>query len=238
VSYPWWEVPVHPFVLLAANLPWSLCVLPTFAPSFYRLWDARGRRLVQALHCWVWPNLAFWSLVSEHAPRYSFPLFPGIAGLAALVWVAWLDGRLRWPVPRPGPRPVLVGLLATWLVAKVVFAAVVPYQRNANRQPRARGHLLASLVPADETLFVFEQRNKNEGILFHYGRRVLRLPGPDDLPATGAHYCLLEPQEYQRWSHARAAELVSLLPDEHGSWAALVRVAEVRRVRDTSTRGY
>jgi len=78
--YPWAEVLAHPFLVLAANLPWSAFALLTLWPGFARLWDERGRRLLQALHCWTWPNLLFWSIIPEHAPRHSFPLFPAIAG--------------------------------------------------------------------------------------------------------------------------------------------------------------
>src|SRR5262249_41495676 len=72
--------------------------LLTLQPGFGRLWDESGRRLLQALHCWTWPNLFFWSVIPEHAPRHSFPLFPGIAGLAAMVWLASLTGKLQWPI--------------------------------------------------------------------------------------------------------------------------------------------
>src|SRR5205823_935651 len=55
----------------------------------------------QAMHCWVWPNLIFWSIIPEHASRHSAPLFPGIAGLAAMVWVVLLTGKLQ-RARRPG----------------------------------------------------------------------------------------------------------------------------------------
>jgi 4-amino-4-deoxy-L-arabinose transferase-like glycosyltransferase len=93
VGYPWLGCLTQPFKLLAMNLPWSALALVTLWPGFARLWDARGRLLLQSLHCWVWPNLLFWSVIPEHASRHSIPLFPGIAGLAAMVWIAWLTGR-------------------------------------------------------------------------------------------------------------------------------------------------
>jgi 4-amino-4-deoxy-L-arabinose transferase-like glycosyltransferase len=91
----------HPFVLLAANLPWSAFALLTLWPGFLCLWDERGRRLVQAFHCWAWPNVLVWTVLPDHATRHSFPLFPGIVALGAMVWVAFLTGRLperlaRW----------------------------------------------------------------------------------------------------------------------------------------------
>src|SRR5207237_1282023 len=74
--------------------------LLTLRPGFSRLWDERTRRLLRLLHCWTWANLLFWTIVPGHRPRHGLPLQPGLAGLAALVWIAWLSGRLRWPVPR------------------------------------------------------------------------------------------------------------------------------------------
>ena len=113
-----------PFLLLATNLPWSPFALLTLRRGFTRLWDEDARRLLMACHCWTWPNLVFWSIVPEHAARHSFPLFPGFAGLAAFVWVAWLTGRLPWPRwVRPGR--VLVGLR--------VFGSL---SRNRDRQRR------------------------------------------------------------------------------------------------------
>jgi 4-amino-4-deoxy-L-arabinose transferase-like glycosyltransferase len=167
--YPWVAVLLHPVRTLAANLPWSAVALVTLWPGFARLWDERGRRLLQALHCWAWPNLLFWSVIPEHAQRHSFPLFPAFAGLAALVWLAWLTGRLCWPAIRVRPAPVLVGLLVLWLVAKVVFVEGLVPARNHGRAPRAKGEQLAALVPAGRTLYVF--RLKDEGIMFYYGRR-------------------------------------------------------------------
>jgi 4-amino-4-deoxy-L-arabinose transferase-like glycosyltransferase len=95
--YPWAEVLTFPAELLLANLPVAAVALLTLRPGFSRLWDERGRRLLQTLHCWTWVNLVFWSFVPGHKVRHALPLQPGLAGLAALVWVAWLTGRLRWP---------------------------------------------------------------------------------------------------------------------------------------------
>jgi hypothetical protein len=147
--YPWQQCLLHPFKLWAMNLPWSAFALVTLLPGFARLWDERGKRLLQAMHCWVWPNMLFWSIIPEHASRHSTPLFPGIAGLAAMVWIALLTGKLRvvgWvkssrpTMPAVGLedsthptrisshwRKGLVCLVACWLVVKLIFVhAVVP----------------------------------------------------------------------------------------------------------------
>ncbi len=138
--YPWHELAAFPAAFLAANLPWSAFALRTLHPGFARLWDERGRRLLQFLHCWTWPNLLFWGLAPGHHLRHAMPLQPGLAGLAALVWVAWLDGRLRWPVPRLRPGRVFLALLVLWLAVKLVFVQAILPSRNPARQPRARAN--------------------------------------------------------------------------------------------------
>jgi 4-amino-4-deoxy-L-arabinose transferase-like glycosyltransferase len=220
--YPWDLVLLHPFKVLAAGLPMSAFALAALWPGFARLWDERGRRLLEALHCWVWPNLLFWSIVPEKAVRHSFPLFPGIAGLAAMVWLAWLTGRLPWRVPRVGPVAALAAVLVLWLGVKVAFVHAVVPQRNHGREPRAKGALLARLVPRGKTLFLF--RLKDEGIMFYYGRRVRRLPDFARLPSSGGpHYCILDESEWRKWQ-ARGATAIVHLRDEQGDPIVLVKV--------------
>ncbi len=240
--YPWMEVLLHPLKLLGMNLPWSVFALLTLRPGFARLWDERGRRLLQALHCWTWPNLVFWSVIPEHATRHSFPLFPGVTGLAALVWIAWIrsgrfslrgatggseEARRRWT-----PRRVLVGLVACWLVAKVVFVHEVVPRRNPTRQPQAKGEQLAALVPPSQPLYLF--RLKDEGVMFYFNRShpargpqpaVLRLPDPDHLPLTGTPlYCILDEAEWRAGLPGVATDVLLSLTDEQGAPIVLVRV--------------
>lgn len=221
--YPWLESFVHPAKLLAAMLPWSPFALVACRRRFLDLWDERGRRLVQAMHCWAWPHVLFWSFPTEHTPRHSMPLWPGVAGLAALVWFAWYSGKLEWEWPRVRPVKLLAGVLALWLLAKVAFVEVVTPHRNANRQPRAKGALLASLVPVDQILYLF--RLKDEGILFYYGRPAVRLHAPEQLPPSGEPvYALLTRREWQNWHSLPHAEVVHRLSDEQGDPLVLVRV--------------
>jgi len=221
-AYPWLGVLAHPFIVLGGSLPWSPLALLTLWPGFTRLWDPRGRRLLQAMHCWVWPNLLFWSIIPEHAPRHSFPLFPGIAGLAAMVCVAWLRGQLSVR-PRVTPKQLLAGALAGWMAVKLIFVHGIIPHRNANREPRAKGELIASLVPPGLTLYLF--RLKDEGIMFYYGRTVRRLLAPEQLPSSGEPaYCILDAAEWQRWQTSRRVTLVQNLADEQGDPIVLVCV--------------
>jgi 4-amino-4-deoxy-L-arabinose transferase-like glycosyltransferase len=222
--YPWHESVLHPLVIFGAASPCSLGAIFALRPGFAGLWDDPGRRLAQAMHCWTWPNLLVWSLMTEHAPRHSFPLLPGIAGLATLVWVAWLTGRMSWPLGRLEPRRFVVGALVVWLIAKLVFVHSVTPERNADREPRAKGELIASLVPRGAVLYLF--RLKDEGIMFYYGRPVLRLPSPAQLPSSPEPlYCILELSEWEQWRSSRTADVVERLTDEQGAPIVLVRVA-------------
>jgi 4-amino-4-deoxy-L-arabinose transferase-like glycosyltransferase len=222
---PWYIAVLHPIRLWYTNLPWSLVALVACWPGFGCLWDRRGQLLWQALHCWIWPNILIWSLMVDHKPRHSFPLFPAIGGLAAMVWIAGLTGRLTWPA-RFEPRRLLAGAMVVWLILKVVWVQAVIPHRDLQRDPRGKGALLASLVPGHCILYLFQM--KDEGIMFYYGRSVQRLPGPADLPSSGEPlYCILGQDEFERWARHSNRALVPLtqgMTDEQGAPMVLVRV--------------
>ncbi len=221
--YPWHELATFPLAFVASNLPWSAAALWTLSPRFAELWDERGKRLLQLFHCWTWPNLLFWTMVPGHHFRHALPLQPGLAGLAALTWIAWTDGRLRWPIPNVRPRQVFLSLLVLWLTVKIVFVTtIVPY-RDRNRAPKSKGEQLAALVPTSETLYLF--RLKDEGILFYYGRPARRLSSPMCLPKEerGA-YCLLTELEYHQWSPLCLLEPLERFNDEQGHPIVLVKL--------------
>jgi 4-amino-4-deoxy-L-arabinose transferase-like glycosyltransferase len=220
--YPWGELITFPLSFLAASLPWSACAVLTLRPGFARLWGERGRRLLGLLHGWTWGSLLFWTVVPGHRPRHVLPLQPGLAGLAAFVWVAWYTGRLRWPVPRLRPGLVLIGLLACWLAVKVAFVAAVVPARDPTRQPRAKGEQLAARVPPGETLYLGQL--KDEGILFYYGRPARRLPDVQDLAAERPCHVLLTQAEWQAWRGPAPPESLLRLCDEQGAAIFLVRV--------------
>ncbi len=221
-SYPWHELATFPVGFLAANLPWSAAVFWAFSPRFAQLWDERGQRLLQLLHCWTWPNLMFWSVVPGHHLRHALPLQPGLAGLAALVWIAWLDGRLRWPLPALRPAPVFLTLIALWLAAKITFVTLIMPARDGLRA-RITGQQIAALVPPERTLYLF--RLKDEGILFYYGRPARRLPAPAFLPASErSAYCLLTESEFRQWIGLRPAQVLLRLNDEQRHPIVLVKM--------------
>jgi len=221
--YPWHELVTFPIIFLAANLPWSAAAWWTWSPRFACLWDERGQRLLQLLHCWTWPNLFFWSLVPGHHLRHALPLQPGLAGLAALAWIAWLDGRLRWPLPTLRPAAVFFTLMALWLATKIIFVTLIVPARDGLRAPSLKGQQIAALVPPGQILYLF--RLKDEGILFYYGRPAQRLPAPAFLP-TSEHsvYCLITENEYLQWSGPRPPEILLRLCDEQQCPIVLVKM--------------
>lgn len=221
--HPWAQRLAHPLGILAASLPWSAVALLTLRPGFAQLWDERGRRLLQALHCWTWPNLVLWSLIAEPSGRHSFPLCPGLSGLAALVWLAWLTGRLRWPIRRVSVGHLLLGTLAVWLVVKLAYVQAIVPARNHQREPRAKAEQLAALIPEGQTLYLF--RLKDEGIMFYYGRTVKRLAGLEQLPSSGELlYCIVTDVEWQQWPPRRPANVVLRLKDQQSDPIVLLRV--------------
>jgi hypothetical protein len=156
-----------------------------------------------------------------------------------------LTGRLRWRLPRVAPARVLIGGVVLWLGVKAAFVHAVVPQRNQDREPRAKGALLARLVPRGETLYLF--RLKDEGIMFYYGRKVRRLAGFDRLPSSARpHYCILDESEWRKWQayacataavrgyagagqsgrRSRAETVIVRLRDEQGDPIVLVKVQE------------
>ena len=230
--YPWMESLAFPFLFLAAALPWSAFALVGLR-SRVRATEKPGElRLRQLLHCWVWPNLIFWTLVPGHAARNCLPVVPGLAGLAALAWERWLSGRAACPLSRVHVTRVLVVLLLAWVAVKLAFVHVVVPARSQGRDPLAKGRQIARFVPPDKTLYLF--RFKDEGILFHYARAALpphpsrpvrRLAGPGALPSTDEQvYCILSAAEWRSWKDSRPVHELLQLRDQQGDPIVLVRL--------------
>jgi hypothetical protein len=118
---------------------------------------------------------------------------------------------------------VLIGIVAFWLIAKVLFVTVIIPARNVNREPRAKGERLAQLVPADKRLYL--SRLKDEGILFYYGRTAQRLEHFEELPSSEEPlYCILDDSEWRHWCLPGTATVVERMRDEQGDPMVLIRV--------------
>jgi 4-amino-4-deoxy-L-arabinose transferase-like glycosyltransferase len=196
--YPWGEVFFHPLKIVLNTLPWSALALLALRPGFTRRLNAGEKDLLAALHCWVWPQVLFWSLVTEHTPRHSFPLFPGMAGLAVLVWHAWRTERLPWWTPRIAPARLLAGAACVWLLVKIAYVEGVVPHRDWRRQTSHKAAVLAAFVPPELPLHLFTLRN--EGLMFYSGRRVARAEAVADLPPRSL--CVLSDAEWSAWAPA------------------------------------
>jgi 4-amino-4-deoxy-L-arabinose transferase-like glycosyltransferase len=226
-AYPWSELLTFPLEFLLSSLPWSALALLTLRPAFAKLWDERGRLLLELFHCWTWANLLFWTVVPGHRPRHGMPLQPGLAGLAALVWVAWLTGRLRWPSRKLTPELAFAGLMGAWLLVKLGHAHVYVPAHDRDRHTHETGERLAALVPAGKTLYLGAL--KDEGVLFYYGRPARRLSDAVGFLPAGAAYFVLTEAEWKHWPPAVAAELIASLQDEQGAPIVLVRTGGTAR---------
>lgn len=170
-SYLWVERLAFPAVVLAAGLPWAVPALFALRTRFLRALDERERTLVQFLHCWLWPNLLFWSLPAQHHVRYVLPVAPALTLLGVIVLARWMNV----PAARQltSPRAGLVAAVLAWAVVKVMFVQAVVPERTAGRNARETGEQLARLVPEGEILYLC--RLKDEGVLFYYGRPAQRV---------------------------------------------------------------
>jgi 4-amino-4-deoxy-L-arabinose transferase-like glycosyltransferase len=222
-GYPWLEIIQLPARVLVGSLPWTGFALLTLNPKVSRDWSQDAKRLLAFFHCWLWPNLLFWSLAPNHAPRHSFPLSPAIAGLATLVLVATLSKQLRWPRLLPPAAPTVAVILTGIVVAKVVFVSAIMPDRIRGREPVEKGEMLARLVPPDATLYLFGV--KDEGLMFYYDRPVRRLRDPALLPAGNELlYCIITDAEYQKWRDEISEAPLHELEDEQGAKLLLVRI--------------
>ncbi len=211
-GYPWFELVTYPLQVLASSLPLSIFALFTFRRGFAHKWDDGTRRVLQLLHCWVWPNLIFWSLVPNHSIRYVLPLTPGLVGLGVL----GLLGTL--PTVRVTQR-TLLALLQSGLVIKIAFVLIVIPERTLKRNPEPIAAQLREQIPADQLLYLF--RLKDEGVLFYYARPARRLRTPNELP-PGA-YAVLIRQEWEDRGAFGHLQLVYWTQDQQGDPLIVVR---------------
>jgi 4-amino-4-deoxy-L-arabinose transferase-like glycosyltransferase len=216
---PWVESLVFPAVVLAAGLPWAVPVLFALRPRFLRALDERERTLVQFLHCWLWPNLLFWSLPAQHHVRYVLPVAPAITLLGVIVLSRWMNAPTarRFTPPRAG----LIAAVLAWAVVKVLFVQAVVPERTAGRNARDTGEQLASLVPDGEILYLC--RLKDEGVLFYYGRPARRL-SQIEVWSGPPIYVLMLDAEWDGRGYWGGAEHLAELRDQQQAPIHLVRL--------------
>ena len=233
-GYSWRESLLHPLKVWSVNLPWSLMALLALRPAFASGWDTRGHRLLQALHCWIWPNLLFWSLVPQHSVRHAFPLFPAISGLAAMVWIAALKANTPSTVEiksavrklladriLPASGIILVSLGVVGVGIRLVYVHAIVPSRDSLRATRAKGERIAALVPPEQTLYLLNL--KDDGLMFYYQRNVRRLASRNDASIEPDTYSLLTKNEYESLPSPGIVEVIEWLSDQQGTPIVLVQ---------------
>ena len=136
--YPWDELLTFPLSFLAASLGWSICALFALRrPSPDCGTSARAASCSCARHGWGEPAVLDAGPRTSPAPpaagpaRPRRPRRPGVDRLA--------DGAAgAGPSRASSPGRLLVGLLAAWLLVKLVFVASAP-ARHAHGSPGPAG---------------------------------------------------------------------------------------------------
>jgi 4-amino-4-deoxy-L-arabinose transferase-like glycosyltransferase len=219
--YPWAESIAFPAIVLCAALPWAVPALVCLRRSVAGSSDDRERMLVQLLHCWVWPNLLFWSLPAQHHVRYVLPIAPAITLLGVIALSHWMSNGPALVRRVVSARTGFIVAVLAWAVVKVMFVEAIMPERSAGRKARETGEQLARLVPEGEVLYLC--RLKDEGVLFYYGRparRLTRLAAPVDEDV----YVLMLDAEWDGERYLGVPEHVAELRDQQGAPIHLVRL--------------
>jgi 4-amino-4-deoxy-L-arabinose transferase-like glycosyltransferase len=221
--YPWQETVKFPAIVLGASLPWSIPALFALRPRFLRSLTDSERRLVQLLHCWVWPNLIFWSLPSQHHVRYVLPICPAMTLLGVIVMGHWLRALTAEPRRFAYGRAAIIASLVVWSICKIVFVESILPARTAERNARETGNRIAALVPEGEILYLC--RLKDEGILFYYGRPALKMASWDE--AVDSRYVLLADDEWKNSPIRERFTRVATLRDQQQATIHLIRLCRL-----------
>ncbi len=190
----WLETLLHPFKIMLVMLPWSPLALVACHPYFWRHPNVPLRRLIQALHGCLWPNLLLFSLLPEHATRHSFPFTITVTLLASLVlWEGYhrLGNR---SAPSILLRRVVFGIMLGWVCVKLMYVWVMVPMRDRDRQPSAKAAEMGKHIPPGEVLFL--KQVKDEGMMFYYGRPVRRVKNWSDLPTNQTVMVIMTEAEF------------------------------------------
>ncbi len=206
--YPWEETLLFPLVVLAANGLATVAAFLTLRRRFRDTLSPMERSVCLLGHCWIWPNLLFWTLPAQHSIRYIFPMIPGFGLLAGLWWVKWFETRPAVP----WRRALFIAPLVGWLAVKVVFTEVVHPERVAKRDARGIGARIAELVPPGETLTI--SKMKDEGVMFYYDRPITQDRWPDAGPPLKFRWAFLMEDEWKLVEGRPGVRLVAELREQ------------------------
>ena len=153
------------------------------------------------------------------ASATGLPLQPGLAGLAAMVWIAWLTGRLRWPLPRIKPGTCSSacwrrGWWSNWRLCTSSSRSATGTDRRGPRRNRSphwcrKGRRCTCAI------------SRTRGFCFTTAGRRGEWTELDDLDGLGRPvYCVLTAAEWK----ARPGAALLRLRDEQGDPIVLRRV--------------
>src|SRR5262249_50004319 len=120
----------------------------------------------------------------------------------------------------PATGIILVALGIAGVGARVIYVHAIVPSRDSLRATRAKGERIASLVPTEQTLYLFNL--KDDGLMFYYQRDVRRLARSNRRIAADT-YCLLTKSEYQSLPSPGTVEVIEWLSDQQGAPIVLVQ---------------
>lgn len=116
----WDPIWLYAVRLPAATLPYSLFLLPAFAPGRASQGSDSGRRMLLLARCWLVASIVLFTVVSPARKiRYILPVFPAVSVLAAYAIESGSAGRLR---PWMNRYVGFLGVLLTYLICMVPVA--------------------------------------------------------------------------------------------------------------------
>lgn len=227
-GFPWLSALLFPPLVIATNFPWSFLAILSLRSRFRNALSPSERMLWKLGHCWVWPNLLFWSMTSQHIVRYVFPISPGFALLGSMTLIAWCrtrcsesDGCARTPMyPWVKLRQVVLAGCIVWGIVKIVSNEFIFPERTRHRHVREIATELRLLLPDGEILY--HAKLKDEGLMYYFDRPSRKFePGA----RHGIHALLIESEWAERTRFGTVRE-IAWLKDQQGDPIVLVSISE------------
>ncbi|MBL8823592.1 MAG: glycosyltransferase family 39 protein [Planctomycetia bacterium] len=201
------ETLAHPFLVLAICLPWPIFLVHAWRRKLYHR-DAKVPVTMQvmidrSLWCWALAGTLMMTFFPDHNIRQSFSLVPAwtLLGVLALCRLFQAAALPSWMQQKP--LRALMLALAVWCVIKIVHVEVLIPARFAKRPSLdEQAFKLQQAIPITATLYI--SKLKDECLMFHYGREVIRLREWDGIIPT---YCLLTAAECASWPTELASQI-------------------------------
>ncbi len=202
-------------------------------PDGLRECTANSRVLISFLNAWVWPNLLFWSLMSQQRLRYVLPIIPALILLGLILMLTTIQKRGSSSLSK-----VFVAGVIIWLGIRVVYVEQIVAERSRKHHARETAQQLRENIPENTILYI--DQLKDEGLLFYYQRPVLKwnskivsLPKGQDsirgqtIEQIEAEYILLREAEWREWCQREKIDALIWLRDQQNDPIVLVKRSAV-----------